>query len=542
MVLVALATVQYAHDHGRIKYNIRILSGREIVIAAVISFTLMYAFSALTGILESGYHFVDDHDLIGIRNYLYSHGFAESLIYFFKRDLTIRFRPTYYLIRVIQTAVFGTDYKAWHLMYAVIAALCFLLAYVYARLNKCPMWLSYVFTVIIYVGGGQSPALWRLGPQEAFGMILLTITLILLHIDHKKRSAWVKVFLLLSIILLAGVKESFLIIVPFFPLIILKWTIEETEDEYPDHKEVILNAIRKTLRENIYLILLCFIVFAVSVYIILFKVGTNEIEYAGIDASFGLTDYLSGMARIVIGSFRPYIAILLVSHIIPGRKISTVTGLIITDMLIGIQMVLYAKSGMFERYLLPSTMMVCLVWFTDLYRTFGAVPPTADRDEDFNSVDTGSKIAVIKAITPYTALSLAFFILCLFSVNDIKRNSYIYAGRNDQQMALSYARDGAATTQMLDRVGELAERDDVVMVDIMAEPEVSAGIYLKDRFGLENVFGYSIEEDPDSVMKEADFLIGYPDILEKDAAGCGLSREDYTEYTYFIYALWARNK
>ncbi len=532
LILFILGAFEYAALTGKIKRDIKALSCKEIMISSALSLVLMLLFAGMTGILGSEYHFVDDHELLDIKNSFLVRGFWGTLGKFIRNDLTIRFRPTYYLIRVIQTWLFRDNFFAWHVMYAVIAAFCFELPYAYARSGGCPMWLSYVFSMMIYVGGGQSPALWRLGPQEAFGMILLLLVILLLRSYFQQGGALRLVGFLLAMILLAGVKESFLIFLPFLPVILIKWEIERRE-------AVSLTDLTTAVKRYAVPTTAVFAIFIIAIYIILFRVGTNEIGYAGIDSSYAIMDYLIGICRIVIGSLRPYvfawaagnlliIAILWVNwqNIAPVVRFSAITDTIVCDTLMCMQMILYAKSGMIERYLLPATFLVGVLWFITIYRLY----MTEQLKKD---------------IPVYSALSIAIAVIMIFNVNDVKRIPYVYTGRNDQQMALNYARDGAATTEMLNKVGELAGKEDIIVADVIYEADISAAVYLKDRFGLDKVCAYgeygSAEEIPVD-MKNVKFFIGYPDVLETRIAEYGMRREDFTEYRYFIYALWVRNR
>ncbi|MBQ8945691.1 MAG: hypothetical protein IJ058_13765 [Lachnospiraceae bacterium] len=531
LILFILGAFEYAALTGKIKRDIKALSCKEIMISSALSLVLMLLFAGMTGILGSEYHFVDDHELLDIKNSFLVRGFWGTLGKFIRNDLTIRFRPTYYLIRVIQTWLFRDNFFAWHVMYAVIAAVCLELPYVYARSGGCPMWLSYVFSMMIYVGGGQSPALWRLGPQEAFGMILLLLVMIALRSFFQKGGAVRLAAFLITMILLAGVKESFLVVLPFLPVVLIKWEVERSG-------EFSFAGLKAAIQKYAVLTAVTLVVFAASVCIILFKVGTNEIGYAGIDSSFAVIDYIIGICRIVTGSMRPYIFVWIAGNLLVAaslwvnwtdfgstEKFSVITDTVICDMLMAMQLVLYAKSGMTERYLLPASLFVGSFWFLTIYRLYMTQPLQGN-------------------IFVYSVLSLAIAVIMIFNVNDVKRIPYIYTGRNDQQMALNYARDGAATTEMLNKVGELAGKEDNIVADIIYEADISAAVYLKDRFDLDNVYAYgeygSAEEIPVD-MKDVVFFIGYPDVLESRIAEYGMQREDFTEYRYFIYALWVKN-
>jgi hypothetical protein len=116
-------------------------------------------------------------------------------------DLEGRFRPGYYLLRVIEAALWGDHVLLWYAARFALAGAT--IAGVIALAWRLP-WPALVALALIPFAGPQAEAWYRLGPQEAYALPLLVWGLALV-------GRWPGVGLLLA----AGlVKESFAVVLP----------------------------------------------------------------------------------------------------------------------------------------------------------------------------------------------------------------------------------------------------------------------------------------------------------------------------------------
>jgi len=90
----------------------RHISDKIVILTIVIS---VFLFLLLTKTVVSGFHFVDDHEIIKIKNELQSSGLVDVAAKWVKEDMfsNTRFRPVYYIIRVFETKLFGSDFQLW---------------------------------------------------------------------------------------------------------------------------------------------------------------------------------------------------------------------------------------------------------------------------------------------------------------------------------------------------------------------------------------------------------------------------------------------
>ncbi len=534
IILISLMAAMFASEYliyGRNhKGETPKLSRREVLIAALFFFVLMIGFAGATGILSSGYHLVDDHETLGIENNIASYGFWGAMYRRLQADLTGRFRPTYCIVRVIQTALFNHNFTAWHIMYAVISAFVSFMSYIYARIRSTPIWMAYVVSIAVYIGGGQSSVMWRLGPQEGIGLIFLATTVFGMLWYRQKRSLVRLIALTVSTILLSGSKESFLVLIPFLPILFVIWDLDTPENTgWSDIRIVI----KKYLA---YFIISWFIFVADMLYIFLY-VNTRHIdqEYMGEAAeSFGIMDYAKGIGASMLRGFLPYFIFFILGNIViimilyRHRKdenktfmIRHLTALILTDILMMSQIALYAKIRMRERYIIPASLFAAALWFIEVCRLI--------REDESSEM--------MKRI--YTAAGILFAISLFAARYDTYYVQYIYPGRSDQAMAADYAIDGHQTEDFLSKTAELASDDSVIIADLGVENDSSVAIYLQNYYGISDVYGINLYPSVDDMpvdISVADIYIGYPDhmiqLLEKNGISTStMERYDYGPYT-----------
>ena len=81
----------------------------EIIIATLVGFAIVFGVCGIMGTLNSGYHFVDDHEYLAwTYNLKYNLSFKE-LLYWNVRDDGNRFRPLYMFFRTVWIYFFGTN-------------------------------------------------------------------------------------------------------------------------------------------------------------------------------------------------------------------------------------------------------------------------------------------------------------------------------------------------------------------------------------------------------------------------------------------------
>lgn len=504
---------------------------KEYAITIVCFLLLMFGFMGYTGILSSGYHLIDDHEIYTIGKDLSKFGYWKTVYRQIFNDLHIRFRFTYYLIRVTECYLFGDNFVLWHSFQTVIAAAGLFFSYVFARKMECTVLGAYIFTVIIFIGGGQAAVWWRLGPQENLGIILLMLTLISLQCYLQKNKISNLILSIALTVFLGGIKEAFLLLLPLLPVWLVYWEINL------NGQEVSWKGIRIILQKRWIYFLATYLVFLIDMAVILLYVGINRIGYAGIDDTYGIVDYIRGIWYIVIGKLRLYIitsmigvlflfVLLCISWMKGQRELlfrlarCMIIPILTFGYFLGGQLILHVKSGMFERYLLPATVAFAYFWLIDL----------------------NGFIRFDKKIMKGYYVFVTFMALTLI------------VGVNDEEQARTYAADGKNTTSMLSMAAAYADKNPNIIVGEGYEKDFSSSVYLQEKYHVKSVYnlyystvengivrdGYLCDADEKEAITidEAQMFIGYPDMLIPIMEEYGISRQNLESYAFGDYVLY----
>lgn len=322
------------------------------------------------GTITSGYHFLDDHELLRIEYSLEENKvpFGNVISQWMQNDLNQRFRPLYWVERVVGTAIMGSDMFYWNCYKAVMGVLTFHLLYMAARYLKAKWYTGVLFAGIIMMGAQFTPW-YRSANQENTGLFLCALTLYLIGRQYYKEkwgSPVYNISIAVAAILCGLVKESFIFMMPAFAAI--KFWLEYSQ----------ICAARKergTLRRLLKRGVLCYIpvlaAFGFNVYYTLFQVGVDNVSYAGFHSDTSIREYISG----VLYSVRTYlewylvfgvfcIVIVLVCYqVIDLKKWKEYAGWAVIGFgIMAVQLVLHAESGMWERYIIPFIIGYALVY------------------------------------------------------------------------------------------------------------------------------------------------------------------------------------
>lgn len=343
------------------------LNLKESILVGAFIIVTVFLFLGLTGTINSGLHLVDDHEFYVIRERLENGGFLSAYVNTVKSDMTSRFRPLYYFFRVVGVCMFGTNAVAWSICKGIEISLCMLFLYMFARMLNINPFFSAMFGILTLLGE-QSAVWWRLGPQESLGMLLFSMAMLVTYFLSKERKV---LFVFLYIVILAVLslyKESFFVSMPaFFGLLLAlesRWMPKNL-----DWKTIISKFCRNHLLEIIVLAIFLLI----EAYIIVFNVGTDKVSYAGFHSDTSLMEYIIG----ILVNFKhwcfPYLlmgigALLLVQIEIKKEDFSKtlLLDLLFVFILFATEQICYAKSNMWERYLLPWVISVLYFIIIDI--------------------------------------------------------------------------------------------------------------------------------------------------------------------------------
>jgi len=326
-------------------------------IIAFIFFTLFWAsFVFISGTLTSGYHFTDDHEVISFNKNIQNNGLLDASKSIIKEDLKERFRPFYYLHRIIIIKLFGTNILIPSICNVFLAIFTSFFLFLFVFRQGYKFFHSLLFPLLTLVGE-QSAVFWRLGPAETIGFFLFSASLFFLANSIFKRKSYQIIISVILLLFATLSKESFVIVIPAY-IFILFWL-----NYQHDTNATIFNVIRK----NIIIISCVVIVLLIEICFIIFAIGTHKNGYAGIDNSFKVLKFMEH--TYVFLRYNIYVYLMafglfllmqnnnfrqlkydenLKKKIKPLAYAFSVLILVIMP-----QFILYDKSGIYERYLLP---------------------------------------------------------------------------------------------------------------------------------------------------------------------------------------------
>lgn len=329
---------------------LKFMKKNEYLLVSLFFALMVFSLLLSTGMITSGWHMVDDHEFL---EYQIELSRSEGTVFTciqkaLEEDIGSRFRPLYYIFRVILTTFFGSNLVVWSIFKAIEIVISFIFLYLCARTLKCTVFYSIIFTMVVMVGP-QSVVWWKLGPQESTGIMLFAVSFyfLLKWLQTSKNSyAIVSYVFTLTVALY---KESFLLLIPFLMCFVIYSDCNKTEFSF--------SSVRASVRQHFLFMLIYSLTFIAEVLIIILVVGVSSPGYVGFDSSVTLHQY-----KIYwLDAIRNYLKYFLYFMIPAGLIIITfikswrllLKEFFIACLIMFPQIILYCKTGLEERYILP---------------------------------------------------------------------------------------------------------------------------------------------------------------------------------------------
>jgi hypothetical protein len=432
---------------------IKALYKHETIVALLVFAALWSAFLFSAGTVTSGYHLIDDHMVLLISRELSRDNAFQVAANSVTHELydVGRFRPVYCVQRVFSIQILGANFVSLSLLSLTMAVLTSWFLYLFARQLRFGRVGAFLFVLLIFMGE-QAAIWWRLGNAEPIGMFWLSIGLYFMArtiFEAGKLGPAYNVLSVLALVIATLSKESFVVLLPAVVL----WQLIL----YRQHNQ--LNWI-KTTKANLGKIALLATVCLVELAIIFLKVGTNRIGYAGVDSNSLTLHKVASTAKqlflasnpLLMGMIGGVFVVVLTSKIVydhvltPKQPFKSLRSLLEELFYVGVlvgayitpQAVLYAKSGIDERYLIPGVMGFAFLTIYLLAKTEQLITLKALR----------FGIAAILVIVTLLTLAADF--------------------RVARSVAKAFAAEGASLKRALDTLASNTKSNDPIM--IVADP------------------------------------------------------------------------
>lgn len=324
---------------------------KEAVCVWLLFMLLVYGVIIGTGTWTSGFHLVDDWQMAKYVDLMDNEGISvwECMRQEVVQDFRLRFRPLYYIYRVLAAAVFGINLQAVSVLVAFEIVVAAVFLYYCARLMNCNIVYSLLFAATNIVGY-QSAVWWKLGPQESYGIMVFAIGFwcVLKWQQTSKRRYGIAS--LIAFLVISVYKESFVLMLPFAGFYLLYRDMEGQKITVAN----LWNAIKKRLPYYLALLLIFFTVIG----LIVFWVGANNVSYVGLDSGQTYQDYKQTWTAVTHGDLKWYMrfctlmSLILLTYWEKTKKLGW--EIFLAVMVVLPQVVTYSKPGIAERYIIPA--------------------------------------------------------------------------------------------------------------------------------------------------------------------------------------------
>ncbi len=499
------------------------------VLALLTYAILITTFLFLTQTIFSGFHLSDDQVLIRFNNLLQSKNFfniARQEIY---EDLFLRFRPLAIFYYLAVAKFLYPNFLFIALFVAGQGILSCYFFYRFCRVSQFKMLPSFLFPFFIFFGN-QGVIFWRNCVNETLAMLLLSISFyfMALSLRENKNRHFYTILFSIFLLLASLTKESFIILIP--ALIFYKvW------------QQSLVQGIsfKRSIAKNSILIIGLIIIMLLEIVIIFYykSISNRFLNYVSIDKqTFSFSHLLISTTRLWITkgyllTIIPTICYVLITATALYKKqlFRFYLMLFVNFILVTIpQIILYSKSLIFERYLLPGTL--------------GSALLIIYLDDHFNTHFRYNKI-------------LGFFLpacMLLLSLQTV----LMFKG------ARIYANDGLQVNAMLSHVKKTQPNEKILIVTQptdKSEQSQSIKLYLESEIGgshknvyIEPVIDNTPPKSAISIFEKKNLLLISEGIMFKDIPDKmsikqiiffpGLKEKFQKNYSDFHLALYYSNK
>lgn len=359
-----------------------ILKKRETVFSLIIAIVVISILLILSGSINSGYHLADDHTILTLTDEYSNLNFWQLTKQYMVKDLSVRFRPMYTFLVAFKMKLIGLNMNYWMIVDYLECIATYLLLYLFARMLEANFWVGNLFASLSLFGNQFTPWFRALN-QENEGTFFLATSLFLIGYGYYRKGLhkriWYRALIIFSVCLCSLMKEAYVMTVPCFIFIILYLEHKHFDEMVAGQRsqEAVYKSLKmrvQEIRDNLDYVLALLIMFITELYIIIVKIGTTTIGYAGVDEGLTFSQIIDGMLNVIFGDGgvlgpgpKGYyvlgvwglICFLMSNRDVPFLKYAKKFFWLLFFVIYGIlsQLFLHIKSGMAQRYLLPAVVI-----------------------------------------------------------------------------------------------------------------------------------------------------------------------------------------
>ncbi|MCI8975669.1 hypothetical protein AALB47_09735 [Lachnospiraceae bacterium 54-11] len=326
----------------------------ELCLVILLAVCLVLGVTLGMGTLTCGWHLVDDHEFL---RWFYElkvekRNVFEMIGSWLVQDFAMRYEPLYYTNRILSCFFFGINLLPYSILKSMEIIVSCVFLYYCGRLMGANKGYSFLFAAVSLTGY-QSAVWWKLGPQEPQCTLLFSIGFYcMLKWLNTNRASWAAGSIF-AFFVMCNYKESFILLLPFLMLYVLYHDLNE------GGREITWSRTISCIKKKLWYYLVLGIIFTVIILFIVFYVGVNNYDKAGLDISTPWAEYaaaFNGALETDLKWFKRFgiaFCLILLTYWDELKKMWREM-LLITAFLLP-QFAIFAQAGIRERYILPAS-------------------------------------------------------------------------------------------------------------------------------------------------------------------------------------------
>jgi hypothetical protein len=338
---------------------------------ALLAFLLLWlGLFHFSGILNAGFHLTDDHEIVLFNDLLEKQGLFSLLTTETSTDFLTRFRPLYYPHRILITSLIGTNTTLWSIYFCVLGVMTSYFFFCGLRLLKFSILPAFLFPLFAF-WGEQTAVWWRLGTAETLGILFASLSAYCMGKELSMKTLslarlWNFGFIIFAIFAALS-KESFILMIPA----LLFWKIWSFASSLPYEADFWKNY-QKALKINLLSIVCLGIISIIFIYFIQTQTKASQTIFNATgedDTHFRNTILQYILFKLITFNklnilFLGFIALVLFAaaddfknakHRVIAILREILPAFLLTLLIIVPQFILYARTDLYERYLIPTT-------------------------------------------------------------------------------------------------------------------------------------------------------------------------------------------
>jgi hypothetical protein len=331
----------------------------ELFCVSLFFLFVIFGITTFLGTINSGWHFVDDHEFLEFKYYLEIEHYTvwDLLKQYVIMDRSTRNNSLYYPTRIVLYYIAGIDLVKYEIIKAIECVVALVLLYFCGKKITGSTVVSAFFSLTCLIGY-HSPLLWKLGPEHiqaliCFGIAFLSLLCWLEDITKKHYAVISFIFA----VLMGYFHESFFLMMPFLAFYVF----------YDGYRYK-----SNPIKGKLYYCVSVLAAFLLLMLRIIIRLGINSYSDVGFASGRSPLSYVKTVIMSLNYHIKWYwifgICLMCVLLTFYDKFKENLIDIAISATIVLPQVVLYSKEGLSERYLVPAVVGYALFFIVLVYK------------------------------------------------------------------------------------------------------------------------------------------------------------------------------